>query len=120
MPRSTRATAKTASRAYSSGDLDAVYGTILFHGDQLRAIKAIDDYSDHGMTARLANAPKPEAWMQDPIQERWMADPMVLGRCLSDGHRLVLRADRQGLSAQLCPRLPAVSPGFPVNGGNRR
>jgi hypothetical protein len=68
---------KNGSQAYSK-DLDAVYGNILFHGDQLRAIKTIEDYSDHGMTARLANAPKPEAWMKDPIQERWMADPMVL------------------------------------------
>ena len=59
-------------------DLDAVYGKILFHGDQLRAIRAIDSYCEHGMTARLTNAPKPEAWMQDPIREHWTADPMVL------------------------------------------
>ena len=68
---------KNGSRAYPR-DLDAIYGPILFHGDHLRAIKAIDDYSDHGMTARLTGAPKPEAWMQDPIQGSWMADPMVL------------------------------------------
>jgi hypothetical protein len=30
------------------------------------------------MTARLTNAPEPAAWMQDPIRERWTADPMVL------------------------------------------
>ena len=68
---------KNCSRAYPR-DLDAIYGEILFHGDHLRAITAIDDYSDHGMTARLVSAPKPEAWMQDPIQGSWMADPMVL------------------------------------------
>jgi hypothetical protein len=59
-------------------ELDAVYGEILFHGEQLRAIKAIDTYSDHGMTARLTNAPEPAAWMLDPITDRWTADPMVL------------------------------------------
>ena len=59
-------------------DMDAVYGNILFHGDQLRAIKAIDSYCEHGMTARLTGAPNPEAWMQDPIRERWIADPMVM------------------------------------------
>ena len=59
-------------------DLDAVYKNILFHGDQLRAISSIDSYCGHGMTARLIRAPKPEAWMQDPIRDRWMADPMVL------------------------------------------
>ncbi len=69
--------AKNGSRAYPR-KLDAVYGPILFHGDHLRAIQAIVDYSDHGMTAQLTSAPKPEAWMQDPIQGRWMADPMVL------------------------------------------
>jgi NAD(P)-dependent dehydrogenase (short-subunit alcohol dehydrogenase family) len=68
---------KNGRRAYPR-DLDAVYGPILFHGDHLRAIEAIEDYSDHGMTARLTGAPKPEAWMQDPIQGCWMADPMVL------------------------------------------
>ena len=68
---------KNGGRAYPR-DLDAIYGPILFHGDHLRAIKAIDDYSEHGMTARLTGAPKPEAWMQDPIQGCWMADPMVL------------------------------------------
>ncbi|BBO73640.1 hypothetical protein DSCW_10570 [Desulfosarcina widdelii] len=68
---------KNGSRPYPR-DLDAVYGEILFHGDQLRAIQHIEAYSDHGMTARLTGAPKPEAWMQDPIRERWTADPMVL------------------------------------------
>jgi hypothetical protein len=68
---------KNGSQPYPR-DLEAVYSDILFHGDQLRAIRAIDDYSDHGMTAKLTSAPKPDAWMQDPIQERWMADPMVL------------------------------------------
>jgi hypothetical protein len=68
---------KNGSRAYPR-DLDTIYGTILFHGDHLRAIKAIEDYSDHGMTARLTSAPEPEAWMQDPIQGCWLADPMVL------------------------------------------
>jgi hypothetical protein len=68
---------KNGNRAYPR-DLEAVYGQILFHGAHLRAIQAIEGYSDHGMTARLTSAPKPEAWMQDPIRERWMADPMVL------------------------------------------
>jgi NAD(P)-dependent dehydrogenase (short-subunit alcohol dehydrogenase family)/acyl carrier protein len=72
-----RGNGKNSSQAYPKA-LDTVYDKILFHGDHLRAIRAIDDYSDHGMTARLANAPKPEAWMQDPIQGQWMADPMVL------------------------------------------
>jgi hypothetical protein len=68
---------KNGCRAFPL-DLDAVYERILFHGEQLRAIKAIDSYCKHGMTARLTGAPKPEAWMQDPIRERWTADPMVL------------------------------------------
>ena len=65
------------ARAYTR-DVEAIYNEILFHGEQLRAIKTIEIISDHGMKARLINAPKPEAWMQDPIQDRWMTDPMVL------------------------------------------
>ena len=76
-PPAYKGNGKNGSRPYTR-DLDAVYGEILFHGDQLRAIQAIEAYSDHGMTARLTGAPKPEAWMQDPIRERWTADPMVL------------------------------------------
>ncbi len=68
---------KNGSRPYPR-QVDAIYEDILFHGEQLRAIKAIEAYSDHGMTARLVAAPKPEAWMQDAIQSHWMADPMVL------------------------------------------
>ncbi|MGA6926093.1 MAG: SDR family NAD(P)-dependent oxidoreductase [Desulfosarcina sp.] len=68
---------KNGRRAYPR-KLDAVYGQILFHGELLRAIQAIEDYSDQGMTARLTSAPKPEAWMEDPIRGCWMADPMVL------------------------------------------
>ena len=68
---------KNGGRAYPR-NLDAIYDDILFHGDHLRAIKSIDEYSDHDMTARLNSAPKPEVWMQDPIQGKWMADPMIL------------------------------------------
>jgi hypothetical protein len=76
-PPAYKGNGKNGSRPYPR-DLDAVYGEILFHGDQLRAIRSIEAYSDHGMTARLTGAPEPEAWMQDPIRERWTADPMVL------------------------------------------
>ena len=68
---------KNGSRPYPR-QVNTIYKDILFHGDRLRAIEAIDDYSDHGMTAQLVGAPKPDVWMQDPIQEHWMADPMVL------------------------------------------
>jgi hypothetical protein len=68
---------KNGSRPYPR-QVSAIYDDILFHGDHLRAIEAIEEYSDHGMTAQLVAAPKPEVWMQDPIQEQWMADPMVL------------------------------------------
>ena len=68
---------KNGSRPYPR-QVNTIYQDILFHGDRLRAIETIDEYSDHGMTAKLVAAPKPEVWMQDPIQEHWMADPMVL------------------------------------------
>ena len=72
-----RGNGKNGSRPYTR-DLDHVYAQILFHGDQLRAIRAIESYSEHGMTAHLVGAPAPSAWMEDPIRERWTADPMVL------------------------------------------
>ena len=59
-------------------DLKDIYGEILFHGDQLRAIRSIVYYSEQGMTAHLVGAPKPSVWMEDPIREHWTADPMVL------------------------------------------
>jgi NAD(P)-dependent dehydrogenase (short-subunit alcohol dehydrogenase family)/acyl carrier protein len=72
-----KANGKNGARAYGR-NLDTVYNEILFHGDHLRAIESIESISDSGMKARLTNAPKPESWMQDPIQDKWMADPMVL------------------------------------------
>ncbi len=58
--------------------INDIYKKILFHGDRLHAIRAIENYSDDGMSAHLVAAPKPQTWMQDPIQESWMADPLVL------------------------------------------
>lgn len=58
--------------------IEEIYGQILFHGQELRGIQKIIRLSDKGMTARLASAPAPESWIQEPLRSRWISDPLVL------------------------------------------
>jgi hypothetical protein len=58
--------------------MEEIYEKILFHGRELRGIRKIIRLSKKGMTARLASAPSPESWIQDPLRSRWISDPLVL------------------------------------------
>ncbi len=58
--------------------LDEIYEQVLFHGQDLRGIQEIISLSDSGISARIAVAPSPQEWMQEPLRSRWIADPLVL------------------------------------------
>jgi NAD(P)-dependent dehydrogenase (short-subunit alcohol dehydrogenase family) len=58
--------------------LEEIYEHILFHGHQLRGIQKIIRLTEKAMTARLATAPAPELWIQEPLRSRWISDPLVL------------------------------------------
>ncbi|MDM8550773.1 SDR family oxidoreductase [Desulfobacterales bacterium HSG2] len=76
-PPSFNVSADVASEAYSKS-IEEVYETILFHGLELRGIREVVSCSSRGMTAKIASAPSPEKWMEEPLRSRWIGDPLVL------------------------------------------
>jgi hypothetical protein len=66
-----------SARQYPLSAAEA-YDRILFHGEQLQGINAIEGYSDKGIVAKLSVAPQPANWLTSPFADAWIADPMVL------------------------------------------
>jgi hypothetical protein len=55
-----------------------VYQNLLFHGPDLHGIEQIDGCGEGGILARVRSAPPPSEWIQRPLRQRWLADPLVL------------------------------------------
>jgi acyl transferase domain-containing protein/NAD(P)-dependent dehydrogenase (short-subunit alcohol dehydrogenase family) len=66
-----------SAQAYSK-NVREIYEDILFHGVQLQGIKKIFSCTPVSMAAKIACAPAPDQWMENPIRSRWIADPLVL------------------------------------------
>ncbi len=66
---------KSSGRTPSIGD---IYNRVLFHGQDLHGIQEIIRICADGISARLASAPAPIKWMNDPLRSRWIADPLIL------------------------------------------
>ncbi len=60
---------KTAAQAYD---------TILFHGRALQGIKSINGYSKKGIEVVTCLAPLPDQWFKNPLQSKWVIEPMML------------------------------------------
>jgi len=50
----------------------------LFHGPDLHALVEITGYADDAIHARVLTAPSPDQWMEQPISNQWLADPLAL------------------------------------------
>jgi acyl transferase domain-containing protein/NAD(P)-dependent dehydrogenase (short-subunit alcohol dehydrogenase family) len=61
-----------------TGSISDVYTDILFHGDDLQGIRKISHLSEAGMVADISSAPAPTKWLQTPLRNKWIADPLVL------------------------------------------
>ncbi len=55
-----------------------VYQRLLFHGPDLQGLERIEGASPEGMSALVAPAPTPSAWIRQPLRQSWIADPLVL------------------------------------------
>jgi acyl transferase domain-containing protein/acyl carrier protein/NADP-dependent 3-hydroxy acid dehydrogenase YdfG len=58
--------------------LDAAYRDELFHGPDLRVLRAVTACGPDGIAADAKAAPAPSAWMRRPPRDRWLADPAAL------------------------------------------
>jgi NAD(P)-dependent dehydrogenase (short-subunit alcohol dehydrogenase family)/acyl carrier protein len=55
-----------------------VYQNLLFHGPDLHGIEQIEGCGERGILARVSSAPPPSEWIQRPLRQRWLADPLAL------------------------------------------
>ncbi|HWG45069.1 MAG TPA: polyketide synthase dehydratase domain-containing protein, partial [Gemmataceae bacterium] len=55
-----------------------IYQNLLFHGPDLHGIEQIEGCGEHGILARVGSAPLPSEWIQRPLRQRWLTDPLVL------------------------------------------
>ena len=61
-----------------SRDRAEIYSQLLFHGPHLQGIERVDGCSPDGIKGVVAAAPPPSAWIQVPLRNTWISDPLVL------------------------------------------
>ena len=59
-----------------------VYQTeYLFHGTELEGIEQVAESDQNGIAATIAAAPKPVAWITEPLRQTWITEPLMLDCC---------------------------------------
>jgi NAD(P)-dependent dehydrogenase (short-subunit alcohol dehydrogenase family) len=56
----------------------AVYHDLLFHGPDLHGLERIDVCTAEVISAWAKTAPSPSAWIDRPLRQAWLTDPLVL------------------------------------------
>ena len=57
---------------------EQAYGEVLFHGEDMRFIRAVAGVSEKGIALDSAAALPPASWARRPLRDRWLADPAAL------------------------------------------
>jgi hypothetical protein len=55
-----------------------IYEKILFHGVRLHGLRTVRTCSAAGMVADVSGAPSPNQWMDSPLRNSWLFDPLAL------------------------------------------
>jgi NAD(P)-dependent dehydrogenase (short-subunit alcohol dehydrogenase family) len=50
----------------------------LFHGSKLEGLEQIDESDAKGIAATVSPAPKPSSWINEPLRQTWITEPMML------------------------------------------
>lgn len=66
-------------------DARTAYSARLFHGPHFHAIRTINGWSQHGLSAELLAAPRPAEWLAQPLRSEWLTDPLILDGGLQMG-----------------------------------
>ena len=59
-------------------DIEEIYTHLLFHGTHLQGIDTIEGCSERGIIGLAAVAPGPAEWIENPLRNTWLADPLVI------------------------------------------
>ncbi len=57
---------------------DEIYRDLLFHGPALQGIQEVEGLSDDAITARTVPMSPPSRWLEEPLRNSWLADPLAL------------------------------------------
>lgn len=57
---------------------EEVYQNLLFHGADLHGIEQIEGCGERGIIALVRTSPPPSQWIQQPLRQRWLSDPLAL------------------------------------------
>jgi hypothetical protein len=60
----------------------SIYQEALFHGPHFQGLTSIDGTSSLGLIARSEAAPAPAAWIQKPLRNSWITDPLAIDAAL--------------------------------------
>jgi hypothetical protein len=55
-----------------------IYAQLLFHGPDLQGIETVEGCSKRGIVGFVAGAPAPTEWIERPLRNTWLADPLVI------------------------------------------
>jgi hypothetical protein len=61
-----------------SHDRDEIYRRLLFHGPDLQAITEFEGHDDGAIAARVSTSPSPASWMERPLRQTWLTDPLAI------------------------------------------
>jgi acyl carrier protein len=57
---------------------EEIYRDVLFHGAGLQGIEAVEGCGELGIVASVATSPAPSRWVEKPLRQAWLADPLAL------------------------------------------
>ena len=58
--------------------LRSVYHEVLFHGPDLHGLERIEACTIDAVSAWVKTAPAPSAWVDRPLRQSWLTDPLVI------------------------------------------
>jgi hypothetical protein len=59
-------------------DREDIYRRVLFHGPALQAIERVEGCDERAIAAWVATSPPPSAWMERPLRQSWLTDPLAI------------------------------------------
>jgi NAD(P)-dependent dehydrogenase (short-subunit alcohol dehydrogenase family) len=59
-------------------DSRTIYRDLLFHGPELRGIERVEGCDDQGIAILCATAPPPAEWIERPLRQTWLSDPLAI------------------------------------------
>ncbi|NUM37243.1 MAG: SDR family NAD(P)-dependent oxidoreductase, partial [Candidatus Brocadiae bacterium] len=65
------------TRAYPH-TTEEMYQKFLFHGEIFQGIEKVQGLSQEGISALVRASGNPSEWMQNPLRNRWITDPLAL------------------------------------------